>query len=496
MKKALSLILACLMLLPIISACKEDTPDVTGGAVTAGTDAGEEMPEIPTPEEIGDISGDFYFLVAGNWAWNDYESEDGNGGVVDSAIYRRNQHIKEKYDVDIVNEDIVRYSSAMGGGDGYNKIYSAYMSGESLYDAAMIGTYDVASLAYNGTIKDLNSLPHIDLTKSYWDSRANEDLALNGKMYYTTGDISVADNRATYVLFFSKNMVNMYGLESPYDLVRDDEWTLEKFCEMVKSVGADENQDGIYDKNDTFGLLTPTDTHLAILSAADERISSINDKGEIELTFYNERVVNLYDMYLQLVNDHTHTYNYQYNYVTGATGLSSTNEERVSMFNSNHALFYSHTMFYMDYLRDIESDFGIVPYPKFDKTQENYGNLVSAWHSQFLCVPVNVANPERTGIILEELAYQGKKLLTPAYYEKTLNGQYVRDEESSEMLDIIFDNLVYDVGIYYNIGTYKDQLATIVRTGQNITTVYEKFRPVAETKIKTINEFFAKNVTE
>ena len=495
MKKALALLLACLMILPLMMACNNDSPDVTGqGAETTASVAEDEnKPDLPTPEEIGDISGDFHILVAGNWAWNDYESDGTEGTVIDSAIYRRNQYIKEKYNVDITNEDIVKYSSAMGSGDGYKKIYNYYMSGDDMYGAAMIGTYDVATLAYNGYIHDLNDIPYLDLSKPYWDQRANEDLSMNGKMYYTTGDISVSDNRSTYVMFFSKNMVDMYDPDNPYDLVRENKWTFDKFAEMVKTVGTDENQDGIYDKNDTFGLITPTDTHLAILSAADERISAINENGEIELTFYNERIVNLYDRYLQVVGDHSHTYNYQYSYVTGKNGLDSTNEERVSMFNNNHVLFYSHTMFYMDYLRDIESDFGIIPYPKYDEAQEKYGNLVSAWHSQFLCVPESVQNLERTGIILEELAYQGKQLLTPAYYEKTLHGQYVRDEESSEMLDIIFANLVYDIGIYYNIGTYKDQLTSIVRNNQNFTTIYETYRLVAESKIKAINEFFAKN---
>jgi len=92
---------------------------------------------------------------------------------------------------------------------------------------------------------------------------------------------------------------------------------------------------------------------------------------------------------------------------------------------------------------------------------------------------------------LEELAYQGKQLLTPAYYEKTLVGQYTRDEESAEMLDLIFANLVYDVGIYYNIGTYKDCLTTIVEQGQSLTTIYDTYRNSANVKISRINEFFS-----
>lgn len=494
MKRVLAFLLACLMILPSLVACGNEKK-AAGGANIVIENEGADTPDLPTVEEIGDISGEFYVLVAGNWEWNDFEAEADSTNVVESAIYKRNQYILDKYDVEIVNEDIVKYSSAMGSGDGYKKLYNNYMAGDHIYDAAMIGTYDIANLALNGILYDLNDVEHIDLGKSYWDQKANADLSMNGKMYYTTGDISVADNRATYVLFFSKSMIDMYGLESPYDLVRDNEWTLEKFGEMVKTVGTDNNNDGIYGKEDTFGLLTPTDTHLAILAAADERIATINDEGKLELTFYNERVVNLYDAYLNIASDHSHSYNYQYNYATGKTGLTSTNEERVSMFNNNQGLFYSHTMFYMDHLRDIENDFGIIPYPKYDASQDSYGNLVSAWHAQFLCVP-DTATPEvlsRTGIILEELAYMGDVVLTPAYYEKTLHGQYVRDEESSEMLDIIFANLVYDMGIYYNVGTYKEKLTSIVRTGQTITTLYEENRTSAEAKVDEINNKFFEN---
>ena len=494
MKKVLAFLLVCLMLLPSLIACDAGTQpaETTGTAVTNApvTTADPNAPNLPDVEEIGDISGDFNILVAGNWDWNDFASEGESGTVVDAAIYRRNEYIREKYDVEILNDYIVRYASNMGQGDGYVKIYRDYIAGESTYDAAMVGTYDVATLAYNGYLQDLNDMKYLDLSKPYWDQKIIEDLSMNGKMFYTTGDISVMDNRSTYVLFFNKAMIGTYGLEDPYQLVRDNEWTLEKFGTMVKSVGEDVDMNGIYDRNDIFGLLTPTDTHIAILSAAQERVCTINDEGSIGLTLYNERVVNLYDQYMEIVGDHAHSYNYQYNYITGATGLTSTNEERIGMFNTQKALFYSHTMFYMDYLRDLESDFGILPYPKFDATQENYGNLVSAWHSYFLCVPVMNKDMERSAIILEELAYQGKRLLTPAYYEKTLVGQYTRDEESAEMLDIIFANLVYDIGIYYNIGGYKDQLTAMVRTGKSLTTIYEAYKRPAEVKIDKINKFF------
>lgn len=496
MKKRLSLLLACVALCTLFASCdKNDKPVETTADTVATTEKSPDTPDLPDPSSI-DIAGDFNILVAGNWAWNDFASETIEGNVVDAAICRRNEYMLSKYGVKIQNEDIVRFNSSGGTGDGYVKLYTEYMAGDHSYDAAMVGTYDVATLAYNGYIHDLNEIEHLDLSKSYWDQKANEDLSMNGKMFYTTGDISVADNRSTHALFFNKEMIKMYGMENPYDLVRSGEWTLETFGEMVKQVGSDDNNDGIYDKNDTFGLFSARDNNLAMLAAAGEKICTINDRGQLELTLYNERVVNLYDRYLPIVDDDAHTFNWQYNYITNERATQASNAERIGMFDNNRCLFYFHMLFYVDEMRDIQTDFGILPFPKYDAAQESYGHYVSAWHSQFLCVPKTVQDLARTGIVLEELAYQGKQMLTPAYYEKTLVGQRTRDEESVDMLDLIFATRVYDVGIYYNIGTYKDQIGNFLETGQSLTTIYETYRGAAEVKIQEINDFFAQNTGE
>ena len=99
------------------------------------------------------------------------------------------------------------------------------------------------------------------------------------------------------------------------------------------------------------------------------------------------------------------------------------------------------------------------------------------------------ADYEKSGIILEELAYYGKQMLTPAYYDQTLIGRSVRDEESIEMLDSIFATRVFDVGQYYNVGTYKDQLAKRFITRIPMISLYESYRVAAESKIDNINDF-------
>ena len=497
MKRIASFLLAALLVCSTFVSCTGDnTPAQTTAGTTASdvattTEPTEDTPDVPDPSEL-DIAGEFNILVSGNMTVNDFESEDDEGTTVEIAIYRRNAMINEKYGVEITNEDVTKFGSAGGSGTGFTKIYTDYMAGESNYDAAMVGTYDVATLAYSGYIHDLNDIDYLDLTKSYWDQKANADLAISGRMYYTTGDISIVDNKFTHAILFNKDMIKDYELDNPYDLVRNNQWTLEKFASMVKQVGEDLNQDGIYDANDRYGLLTWKDPMLAVLASAGEKMVTINQKGQLELTFYSERVLNLYDQFTAIMFDQQHAYDYQYDNVTGAqTATSTWDTTRDTVFNEDRAVFYQTVVRTGERHRDSDIDFGFLPYPKMDASQEDYGHFVSAYHTQFLCVPEVVENYARSGIILEELAYYGKQLLTPAYYEQTLIGQTTRDEESAEMLDIIFASRVYDVGIYYNIGTYKDQLGNLHRTRQAISSLYETFKSSAEQKISSINAIFA-----
>ena len=491
MKRTIALLLACAMLCPLFAACGKDSPDTTSDSTTASTEATRD-PNAPDfdADSIGDISGDFNILVSGNYARNDFAAENGEGTAVQNAVYRRNEYMREKFNVNITNEDLIKFNSATGSGVGFTKLYTDYISGDKTYDAAMVGTYDVATLAYSGYIHDLNAIENLNLSKSYWDQKANENLSIGGKMFYTTGDITIIDNMVTNAILFNKDMIKNYGLDNPYTLVEDNEWTLEKFGSLVKAVGEDKDQNGIYDSNDTYGLLTWNDAMLSILGASGEKICSINN-DKLELTFYNERVVSLYDMWEDIVFDQAHSYNYQYNNVEGkATPTSSWDEARIRMFDSEQALFYTTLLTTVDKHRNSETDFGILPFPKYDSNQKDYGHAVSAFHCAFVCVPTLAASP-RVGAILEELAYQGKKLLTPAYYDQTLIGQYTRDEESAAMLDLIFATRVYDVGIYYTIGDYRTALSRLYVTRSALSSLYDANLGQAEKKIDQINQVFA-----
>jgi hypothetical protein len=94
--------------------------------------------------------------------------------------------------------------------------------------------------------------------------------------------------------------------------------------------------------------------------------------------------------------------------------------------------------------RNMDQEFGIIPYPKFDEDDE-YAAIVNGAAS-LVIIPVTVSDVERTGAITEALCIYGSMDVIPAYYEKALKTKYARDNDSEVMMDLVKDSIVFDLG--------------------------------------------------
>ena len=113
-------------------------------------------------------------------------------------------------------------------------------------------------------------------------------------------------------------------------------------------------------------------------------------------------------------------------------------------FEDDLGLFYVTFLGTIPTLRAMETDFGILPFPKYDETQEKYYSRVIDGFIR--CVPNFTADLERTSIIMEALAVESKNITIPAYFEIALRTKHTRDDESQDMLDIIHANRTMDLG--------------------------------------------------
>jgi len=53
------------------------------------------------------------------------------------------------------------------------------------------------------------------------------------------------------------------------------------------------------------------------------------------------------------------------------------------------------------------------------------------------------------GAAMELLAWESANEVIPTYFDRVLSGKLARDEEDRDMLELIFDSIVYDNGASY-----------------------------------------------
>jgi len=496
MKRFLALFLAVLMLSLSLVACGGKTgEDTTTPAVTTNGSAGGDTdvvtdppvttiyPDIPEDANYDDYDFVVFVAVGDAAGYKDFEPENDGYDIVNEAAFERNSAVEEALGIVITPHH--ENGSTFKTGPGATVMKADYTAAESNYDLMSIGAWQGPVIAQNKYGVDLYEVPYINLKQAWWDQRANTDLSLGGKMYFTTGEIGLRDNLATHCLLFSKTVAEEKGINDIYDLVLNRKWTWDKFEEYTHMVSEDLNGDDVMDISDKFGLLCWNDAFQCSFGAARTGIGMVNEEGQLELTLYSERNADLANRICNLMFDKRYSLNH-----INQTGISS--DDIIStMFPNGQALFLTTLFLRVPLLRDSEMDFGIIPMPMYDETQGEYGGYVGPTYSTVWAIEHFVEDLERTGVVTELLAYESMQKVTPAYYEHTLKGRDARDEESIQCLEIIFANRSYDVGILYAVGGYTGSLTTMMKNGVNqFQQIYNAGKRGAEINIKQINKKF------
>ena len=464
--------IASALLLSLLSACgSSGTTDVQTTADTAPqtteavTEAGPAFPDVTFGGE------DIHFLTEENNQYSSIEiySAGADGSLINDTVYNRNMVIEERFDVRITEE---RLSGA------HTTAYNSVMAGEDEYDVVLPYLNNSVSNATQGLYLNLLDVENLHLENTWWDQRANENLQVGGKLYFTTGDISILDNECTMVLFFNKQMIAENDLADPYEMVKSGTWTLDAMFEMCSGISADLNGDGtMKDTDDRYGLFCAFNTPHSLYFATGERIVTTDQNGQLQLVMNNERSVSAATEILELCLDPAH--------------LSNGFDSSVKAFMEGRLLFTGWALTDINSIRDCQHDFGILPYPKYDEKQSDYYSLISTILTPGVSIPVTNNEPEKAGLILEALAYYSVDTLTHAYYDTALNNRYIRDEDSGEMLDIIFASRVYDFGFIFDVGGMGTLIQTMFNSRKNnFASEYEKRESKAQSALADLMASF------
>ncbi len=438
-------VLAASMLLSAVSCAAGSNAGPDETPVSAPESDAAVVPEEETqlhpelPDKTFD-GAEVMFLTSKHLGFDWYTSheiyaEEMDGTLINDAVFTRNAQIEKDLDIHIAQTQQP---------DCHQIARKSIKSDENVYDVVMPYINSTIALATEGLLLDLNTLPWLDLTHPWWDQRANENMLIADKLFITTGDIAILDNECTMVMFFNKEMIRQHGLENPYDLVKENRWTLDKVKELADAVTRDADGDGKLTYGDVWGLSIASNAPISMYFGAGERIVERGEDGQLAFCLGSPRSVDVFDKLTSVCYDDLMLSNH----TTPGSGYDTV----AKLFNSSQVMMVTFALVDINGMREAEFEFGILPYPLYDETQKEYDNLISTGLVSSVSVPVTCPDQEITGVTLEAMAYMSTSTLTPAYYDNALKTRYVRDEESGDMLDIIFATRVYDLGFIFDWG--------------------------------------------
>ena len=393
-----------------------------------------------------------------------------NDERVRNAAYDRAQLLAQEYGIEL--EQV--YADSQG--DLKTKAKEQVETGIDEIQVFCGGVIYLAGLVSDDIFIDMNSIEsndYLDFSQSYWDQRMIEDITINDRIYFATGDALVTDDEATWAIFFNKEIAANnsvyapYDAESIYDIVKRGDWTIDVMYEMAKGVAT--NVDGTmdYDPNtdDTWGMVAQCYDSYTFMVAAGQSLTRLDNNQPI-ITIGEEQNIRAFEKVFSILTDKQ------------TVAIAEIDKGSVSdyygamsqIFANGKALFMPNKIATVseEVMRTANIRYGILPMPKLSKEQENYSSTVTVYWCSALAIPkTNVEKLDATCYALEAMAYYGQKNLTQEYYEQTLKNKRFEDNESEEMLDLIFRNKSFDIGAVYSFGDILGFYTNLLLSGSN-----------------------------
>ena len=412
---------------------------------------------------------------------DDFDIEALTSDVLDDSVYERNSVIERDYGVtfEYFYQD---------GYDAVNTQISTQVNGGlDEYDIAIGHKYTFTNCAQNNYLLDLGSVETMNLKGEWWDAACYNNLSVEGKVFLMTGDILPSSMLISACFVFNKKLAEQLNKQEPYDLVKEGKWTLDVLNEMTADVTIDLDGDSKIDyKTDRFGLTSwMMDVSYSMFYGANGMFVTINEGGLPELTYDAENVTDIYaKMFTSLITQQAY-------YVTDPTLYNTTYD----VFTEGRALFCDITLHKISsFISDMKDDYGILPTPKYDELQKEYLSFVNG-SSGFICMLNTEKDADFVGTIVDAMGAYNYVNLSPKMFEIVTKLKSARDPQSSEMVDYIIRNRVYDFGYFFDLGVTNVIRTQLMSKKENLTSALRGQKKSSEKALSTVIEAFQKGST-
>ena len=441
-QKLTTLLLLIAMLLPLASCGNGgDTPETdrvsaeseNSGAAT-DTDGETETTRLDYPDGLPekDFGGAAYTVFGDEGMHGLYFWEEMTGDALDDALYTRDRRVEDRFNTKVV------FTSAPDAKNVMDAAKASVQAGTDDYSAVLTHVILMGMAVTNNIFLPISDLPYIDLTQPWWAPSNLTDLTYRGKTVLAMGDYDMSGISQTQCLFYNKNLAETYDLPNIYDTVRAGKWTKDTLNQLCEGTYVDVNGNGARDEEDQYGFAVDSKGDFnGYLWAFGKRLFEQQSDGTYKDVYYDEKLVSIVEWCYDIKNNHDYTF------TDGEwhTGYRQFLKDKTLIANG----YVAKTQWDM---RQMESDYAILPLPKWDEAQKDYYTYVEGSHS-IAGVLTTVQDKDMVGFVMEALNAESWKTVRPTYYDSCLKYKGARDEDSIEMLDILMDGRRFDFGYVY-----------------------------------------------
>lgn len=452
MKRIASILLTAIMLTAFFTGCA-DSSDPADGTTEALAQTTQTPQETAAPEKtVADILGfakedngkETITILTNSATSYEFNTDSENGDIVNDSVFKKDSMVEDYLGIEI---DLILESGVYANRKTFNaKVTNDWQSGDGTYDLINNVLTVTLPLSQEGIFVNVNELEYANLDQPWYIANMTENYGIKGKLYGILSDHSLSLYKDLSVVYFNADLWQELKPDvNLYDMVRNDEWTLDKFIELTSDMASDVNGDGQYDKDvDRFAYYGESVPNGTWMTALDISIIDMASDGTYTYHGLTDR---LDDAYSKLRTFYTT--------VPGVSCIDSASKGGGKFpprenFAEGRVAMMTNYIYATEYIRDMDDDYGIIPIPKYDENQEKYITQIGTSTSTFF-IPSTQTDLALVAKFIECEAYFGYNEVSPVYYESTLKAKYASDPNMSQMLDIVRENATINfMFVYYS----------------------------------------------
>jgi hypothetical protein len=420
MKRLLSALILVAMVAALAVACNganeaaettanSTTDPVTEALTEAVTTVADDQHDLPSGLRF---DGETLILatyeggnVGPNWSGYLDVDEPTPGNLIEEAAYARNEEVENLLGITVTCQSDWMWLNGLTVA-----LDVCTRSGTSIYDVMFLESiFSYESLIIDELIKDVETIPYMDLSKSYYNQKFNETYYLRDNLYLFTSDISFPNQSGVQWLVNDDRLRDLgYAEDFLFQKVEAGEWNLPLVWDMIEGLHVDVNNDGVDDLTDIYGI-----------GGDCWQLAPLYPAAGLKGCYYTE-------------DGFAFDYGTDYSYEVFNEIIELQRSPDVKFSGEEDAWFVGNALFTVSgkpirLLQPLEFDLSVLPMPRFNENQDRYYNFVSGGVT---IIPATIKDETLVGASVEAMAWSSAKHMVPAFHDSFIEEGVLRNQES------------------------------------------------------------------